>query len=217
MNRTQKIIAASAGAALLVAGIAVSIVSANARDSNKAGEPSASPSPTATAVIPSASPTSSFPDVAEDDGDHEEEGSGTDGLDFEDDEILDTQPYRDVANAAVTAYATVIPGETEAARAKRLAPFFPAGSPFLTEEPEIANPQNYSGVEATVNVTRTVAAAIATEVPAGLEFEVITSWNGTYNQSGNVMQTIKTETFKVTMNASFDGVVQDIVEPTNLR
>ncbi|GAB3139011.1 helix-turn-helix domain-containing protein [Marisediminicola antarctica] len=73
----------------------------------------------------------------------------------------------DVAAAAATAYVTVIPDEREDAHAARLAPFFAAGSPLLTEQPNIANPQGHDSVVATVTMLKKPLAAPSPKKSAG--------------------------------------------------
>jgi hypothetical protein len=130
----------------------------------------------------------------------------------------DQSAHRQAAAATVAAYATVKPGESVSARAARLAPYFPEGSRYLTEPPRIANPQNQSGIVATVTPTSAARAGLGERAAnGGHTFQVVMSYEATYEREGQVMHVVKTATWTVTSPASFNGQFAVITEPENLN
>jgi hypothetical protein len=234
MNTKTKILVGG-GAAVLVAALVVAITI----QSGSADEPSAKPTSTSTSVAQLPTGTSSTPTGAPADGGGgsaggtTEEGFGSgsggenktgegEGLDLPDEEIIliqNLRDFRDVAEAAVRAYATVTPGETSAARSARLAPYFPSGSVHLTEKPRIANPQSYSGIVATVTPLEKITSSAYPDplTETAYTFTVTMEYKGVYDASGNKMTIQKLADWTVTMNPAFDGHVQTITEPTDLR
>jgi hypothetical protein len=237
MNTRNKILIGS-GAAVLVAGLVVAI----AVQSGTADEPVSKPTPTSTSVAqlptntssPTADPGAGAGSSAGGTGGTSEEGFGSgagggdgqtgegEGLDLPDSEVVlipNLRDFRDTAEATVRAYATVTPGETTEARAKRLAPYFPAGSVHLTEKPRIANPQSYSGIVATVTPLPTIASSAYPDplTETAYTFTVTMEYKGVYDADGNKMTIQKLADWTVTMNPAFDGLVQTITEPYDLR
>lgn len=216
MDKSRKIILASVGGVAVI-GILVAAIAAGA----SAPEPTAAPAPSgsSSAVIPgepSPSPSSAFPDPEL----HEDDVDGLELHSNENDEvIIDMLPYRKVAAAAVNEYVEFSSGESVDARAARLEPFFAAGSDYLTEEPNIANPQRQDAIFATVTVLKDGSpSAVPEESDGHLTFDVILTYEALYEAPGqNLSVTARILTWKVTMNKDFDGLVQEIEEPTNLR
>lgn len=130
--------------------------------------------------------------------------------------VADLSQHYKTADAAMLAYATVTPGESVDARAARLAQFFPAGSPYLTGTPQIANPHQYTGIEATVAPTSTAVAGFEAESTDSYSIMVVFDYHGLYVQSGQPKEVFGTGTWHVAMSKTFDGKILSVIEPNNL-
>jgi hypothetical protein len=145
-------------------------------------------------------------------------GTGTPPGGDDDPNVIGSGPtgqYKAAADKAVTAYISVRPGETSAQRAARLAPYFAAGSGYLSVLPVIANPQSLAAMKSSVAVSGTASASIVGKTAASYTLTVYESWVAQYTNAGAPTQTNTANgIFTVTMSTSFDGRLLTVIEPS---
>lgn len=180
------------------------------------GDPSSTTDPADPEATPGATPAptdapeATGPDGVDTDPDHANENPDAGG------EWVDMSGVKTTATRAVQEYSRWVEGETAAARAARLAPYFGAGSSYLSSKPEIANPWGYNSAEQTgIDWTREPLSAV--NVIGATEYTVMTvaPYVAHYVVNDQPMDVSSTGTWDVRISVA-TGKVTALTEPDNL-
>lgn len=172
--------------------------------------PDATSDNTASAEVVDDRPRDIYGNVVDDGG---EDGFGDGWDDIGDGE---SSKFTAVATAAVSAYAILVEGETVEERAARLAPYFAPDSPHLTEEPLMANPQNFNDISASLTITGPVVAATLPSTDTTNVYEVVVPYTAEYLVLEVRKQVMGIGVYTVTMSKDFDGKILTLSEPDDL-
>ncbi|KQO98855.1 hypothetical protein [Leifsonia sp. Leaf264] len=157
------------------------------------------------------------------DGEHTHDGESATGADgFEDgtgggSDSADVPALKALGTAAVKEYSTIVAGESAAARAARLAPYFADGSSYLTSEPRISNPWDNEGVDLTgIDWGREPLTGVNGQYDSGFSLTVVAPYTAHYLSNGKPLTVIRTGVWEITVSPETMRIVA-FNEPTVLN